>query len=370
MEGSDTQAGRRAQRDLLRSVLRGEGELGRRLARLRAFSKGVRTSEYHLTNACNLRCKGCWFFEYDYDTRTTDLSSVEAWRMFAKDQAETRKITSALLIGGEPTLYPERIAAFVEHMSYVTISSNGLRKLPVEGFEQVGVALTLFGGGEHDDHLRARRPDGQTFKGLFDKVLENYRNDKRAGFVYALTEDGIGAIQDTVSRIQDNGNTVSFNYYSDYGADVKLHRSGEAQLLDEALRAKDMFPEAVVNDPYYIRTLITGKTEWGEFGYAVCPSISVDHEAHRDRLANGHPVLPGFNTYAADGRTLNFCCTSGDCGGCRDSQAVYSWLLVSGHRFMKSPADLEKWVQVVEGYWSQFPWSPFHRSATGSWQGR
>ena len=27
-------------------------------------------TEYHLTNACNIRCQGCWFFEFGHDKKT------------------------------------------------------------------------------------------------------------------------------------------------------------------------------------------------------------------------------------------------------------------------------------------------------------
>jgi organic radical activating enzyme len=333
--------------------------LGERLARIRSFSKDVRTSEYHLTNACNLRCEGCWFFEYDFDRKTSDLTSTEAWRMLAKDQAESRRITSALLIGGEPTLYPERVAAFVEHMKYVTISSNGLRPLPREGFERVAVALTLFGGQGRDDVLRAIRPNGERFAGLFDTVLHNYRDDDRATFVFAIDPEAPEAIEPTIRRIRDNGNVATFNYYSAYGSDDPLRLSAETALLEELFRVRDAYKETIVNT---IRTLITGRTHWGEFGYEVCPSISVDYAGHADRMKNGQPTLPCFNSYASDGKTVNFCCASANCAGCRDSQAVYSWLLLSMRQFLDSQEALETWLETVESYWRQFRWAPYHRS--------
>ena len=353
---------RNAQRDLLRRVLRGEGQLGQRLARLRRFSKSVRTSEYHLTTACNLRCDGCWFFEYGFDRRTEDLTSVEAWRMFAKEQAQARGVTSALLIGGEPTLYPDRIGAFVEHMRYVTVSSNGMKALPREGFERVAIALTLFGGEKADDALRAIRPNGMRFVGLLDRVLTNYRNDDRATFVFAVSPRFLDAVEPTVRQIRDNGNAVTFNYYSEYGSDDPLGAGLESQLLDELLRVREAYPETVINTPYSIRTLITGRTHWAQFGYDVCPSISTDNHVHQERLANGQPVLPGFNSYAADATTLNFCCASANCDGCRDSQAVYSWLLLSMKHFLDSPQALEEWMDTAESYWRQLRWSPYHRA--------
>lgn len=334
-----------------------------RFERLRSLSRGVRSSEYHLTNACNIRCEGCWFFAYDFDRQVSDRGTPGEWRSFATSQAEAG-ITAALLIGGEPTLYPDRIAAFAEAMPYVTISTNGLRELPRAGFERVAIALTLFAGGAKDDRLRAIRPNGTRFHGLFDAALRHYKDDERATFVYALDPDAIELIDETVRRIRDNGNQITFNYYSRYGQENPLHLSEESRLLDEALRVQDSYPDTVLSHPYFIRAVITGATEWGRFGYETCPSISVDHSAHTERLKNGNPVLPGFNAFSADMKTVKFCCTSGHCDGCRDSQAVYSWLLTNVRRFFRSPSGIQTWVEVAESYWSQFVWSEYHRSAS------
>lgn len=339
--------------------------LAKRLIELRAFSKSVRSAEYHLTNACNLRCKGCWFFEYAFDDATKEEASLERWNEFARAE-HARGVTGALLIGGEPTLFQERVRAFVSLMPYVTISSNGLRALPREGFENVNVALTLFGGGPLDDTLRGHAPSGRKMSGLFQTALNHYRHDDRAIFIYALTSESLPFVEDTVKLIADNGNQVTFNYYSNYGSPpATSNEAPEAELLDTALEVRASYPEAVVCHPYFIETLIRGKTPFGSFGYEVCPSISVDHPAHSARIRNGNPVLPGFNAWAADTKTLSFCCTSGHCEGCRDSQAVYSWLMVSMKSFMQSKDDLETWVEIAESYWRQFVWSPYHRRAIG-----
>jgi hypothetical protein len=350
----------------LQQLLSGEPELALRLLKVRDFSRKVRTAEYHLTNACNIRCKGCWFFEYGFEKESQELSSTSGWKEFAASE-QARGVTSALLIGGEPSLFPERVEAFVASMPYVTISSNGLKGLPFEGFENVNVAISLFGGGPLDDDLRAIRPSGNTFEGLFDEALANYRNDDRAIFIYAITPEGIDHVEDTVRRIRDNGNHLTFNYYSSYGSEDPLHLDRDAEaLLDEALRMRAEYPDTVTCDDYFIRTLITGRTEWDHFGYHVCPSISVDHPAHAERLANGNPVLPGFNTFAADTKTVQFCCTSGHCDGCRESQAVFSWLLVSLPHFLESRQRLESWLDVAESYWSQFVWTPYHKRQRAS----
>lgn len=336
-----------------------EALLGRFHA-VRAFARTIRPSEYHVTNACNLRCQGCWFFTFGYDQRTREQTELAALRDFIQRE-HARHINAALLIGGEPTLVPQRIMAFVEGMEHVTISTNGLRPLPRNGFERVSIGITLFGGGDLDDELRAIKPGGLRFTGLFDMALRHYRDDPRAIFNYAITSRGIDHIEPTVRRIRDNGNRVTFNFYSAYHTADPLRCSKEQALLDEALRISDAYRDTVVTHPYYLRALVTGQTEFGPFGYDVCPSISWDHPGHAARRANGNPSLPLFNAYAADLETVQFCCTSGHCDGCRDSQAVQSWLLVSLRRFLHSKQGLQTWVELAESYWRQFVWSPYHR---------
>ena len=45
-----------------------------------------------------------------------------------------------------------------------------------------------------------------------------------------------------------------------------------------------MFPETLASHPYYIDAMVTGKSHWGDFGYDVCPSVSVDHPQNAERI--------------------------------------------------------------------------------------
>lgn len=347
-------------REAIAAIIANDPELAERLKKLRNFAATIRISEYHVTNACNLRCQGCWFFEFGHDLKTKEEDSLEELARFIEAE-KARRITAALLIGGEPSLYPERVRTFAKALKYVTVSSNGLRKLPCdEDLAKVNVMLTIFGGSKLDDELRAIKPGGQHFTGLFETMLRNYRNDERACFVYGLTERGIDEIEPTVERIGENGNRVTFNFYSEYDKKYPIRRTHEQELLREALRVKTRYPDVVVSHPMHIRGIITGRSDWGTFGYHSCPSISIDFPGHRERLANGNPTLPFFNTYNADLRSVEFCCTSGHCDGCRDSQAVYSWLLVNMDRHLASREALLAWVEMAESYWRQFIWSPYY----------
>ncbi len=349
--GSGLKTSHRAILDLLG----GDRDYLERWLRLRELTREIRTSEYQITNACNLRCKGCWFFEYDFDQRTRDVKDLSSLNAFLKKERD-RGVNAALVIGGEPTLFPNRIAAFVEHMDYVTVGTNGLKKFPTQGFEKVAVLVALFGGSRLDDELRAIRPGGGRFTGLLGESLKNYRHDPRAFFLFAITGDGIDQIEEAVKRIGDNGNRLHFSFYSKYDGNDPLRVKDGKRLLDTALRVKQLHPDTVASHPYYIETMITGRSHWADFGYQVCPSISIDHPDHAARLANGNPVLPGFNTWAADLATVNFCCTSGHCEGCRDSQAVFSWLLTNVHKFRQNCQLLKTWIEISESFWSQYIW--------------
>jgi hypothetical protein len=338
-------------------------QLAARLERLREFSRSVRTSQVFLTNACNIRCKGCWFFEHDLDKGIHEVRDIEQIRAFAQGLKE-EGVSHVLLLGGEPTLVLDRVQAFMTQMPYVTVVSNGLRPVPMAGFENVNLDISVFGGGPIDDQLRAIKPNGSRFEGLFNTALENYRNDPRVIFIYALSEPGIPYIRETVQRIADNGNQVTFSFYSAYDSDDPVRLTEGRRLMDEALAVRQEFPDVVVSHPYYIKTMITGSSHWGQFGYDTCPSISNKHEANAARLTNGHPVLPQFNVYSADLETVQFCCTSGDCGNCRDSQAINSWLLANMQHFLADSEQLTTWLELAESFWRQFRWAPYHPHAT------
>jgi hypothetical protein len=351
---------RREARLALRELTAQRPDLAERLRAVRDMGWRVRACEVHLTTTCNIRCKGCWYFEGGFDTAVRETSDLGTIRAFA-DRLAAEGVTQATLIGGEPTLVLKRVVPFVERLPYITISSNGLRPLPRAGFERVAVAISLFGGGPLDDDLRAHRPNGSTFTGLFQTALRHYRDDPRVIFVFALSEDGLRYTEATVRAIQDNGNLVTFNFYSAYGTDHPLRIENEKRTLAEALRVKERYPQTVVSHPYFIEALITGRSHWGaRFGYDVCPSISVDLPVHAQRVRNGNPVIEGFAVYGADYQTRQFCCTSGECAGCRDSQAVYSWLMVSFSRFLTDAGSLELWLDLAESYWRQWHWSRCH----------
>ncbi|MEU4837679.1 radical SAM protein [Nocardia testacea] len=333
--------------------------LAERLLRVNEVARGIRTVEVWVTDACNLRCKGCWFFEHDMDKQSIEIRDLDSIRAFAEDLRDSKKITSTLLIGGEPALVLDRVRVFAETIRNVTVVTNGTRPIPYDGLEDLAIAVSLWGGGPVDDELRGHRPNGRRISGLFGTALRTYTGDPRATWVYTLSEAGMPYLERTVEAIAANGNQINFGYYSDNGTDPTARLRNEERAIEEMTRMRETYPDTVIGDPYYFRTLVTGRTHWGTFGAETCPSISNDHPAHARRLTEGHPIVGRFNAYRTD-HSVQYCATTGDCDNCRDSQAVWSWLLVNMHRFLGDLERLDTWVTLAENFYRQYYWSSYH----------
>ena len=278
----------------------------------------------------------------------------------------------AILNGGEPSLFLDRVRVCVDEFPYVWLATNGLAPIPRDGLENVAISSTVFGGGNLDDKIRGIRPGGGRMTGLFEKALANYCDDERVFFVYALSLDSTPVLERVVERIRNNGNRVLLSYYTPYAkrpaggaAEDDSHSRRIQALLEVAVTVAARHPDTVLSHPYYIRTLIQGTSHWAPFGYDVCPSISVDYPGNEARLRNGNPTLPLFNAVAPDLKTVNMCGVSGDCDGCRDSHAVMSWLMVSMKDFTAT-AHFQTWVEISDSFWRQFRFSPYFQKATAS----
>ena len=68
----------------------------------------IRSSIYDVTNRCNLRCKGCFFFSSGEHEAAAEEKDISKWHDFVEKEM-ARGVNLAILIGGEPTLCLDRI---------------------------------------------------------------------------------------------------------------------------------------------------------------------------------------------------------------------------------------------------------------------
>jgi hypothetical protein len=73
--------------------------------RYKKISKlNIRSSIYDVTNRCNLRCKGCFFFSSGEHKAAAEEKDIGRWHAFVDKREMARGVNLAILIGGEPTL--------------------------------------------------------------------------------------------------------------------------------------------------------------------------------------------------------------------------------------------------------------------------
>ncbi len=112
--------------------------------RYKKISKlNIRSSIYDVTNRCNLRCKGCFFFSSDEHKAAPEENNIDRWEAFVESEM-ARGVNLAILIGGEPTLCFDRVEAFYKRLP-TFCATNGLIKVPRDRFPDMMIGISLWG---------------------------------------------------------------------------------------------------------------------------------------------------------------------------------------------------------------------------------
>jgi len=317
--------------------------------RYRSISKlNIRSSIYDVTNRCNLRCKGCFFFSSD-EHKVAEEMDLGRWKQFVEEE-KRRDVNLAILIGGEPTLCLDRVEAFYQRLS-TFCATNGIIKVPRDRFPDMMVGISLWGDEEDEKLLRGRD--------IFSISRRNYEGDPHAYYLYTITPRQIGKSNRIIRKIRDAGLKVHMQLLSnDEGVDGFFWREEELKdiraEMDDVL---DKYPDTVISSRYYHKIITTGKMGDKRFGWEECPSVSgpMDHrEPHPRRLM-------GFVRWASDLKTVHRCCTSQtrDCSTCKDGAAHMSWVMVNKRNHMNSPQHLHDWIEVYEMFAKLYQFIPW-----------
>lgn len=315
----------------------------------RISNLNIRSSIYDVTNRCNLRCKGCFFFSSGEHQAAPEEMDVKKWEDFI-DREKERGVNLAILIGGEPTLCMDRVEAFYKRLP-TYCATNGLIKVPRDKFPDMMVGISLWGSGEDEKILRGRD--------TFAISSKNYEGDKYTYYLYTITPRQVGKIEPVIKRIADVGLKVHLQLLSnDEGVDGFSWREGE--LKDLRFEMDDMldhYPQTVISCKYYHEIITTGKMMGRNFGWEECPSVTeaLDNRKNRPRR------LIHFARWASDLTTVHRCCTSAtrDCSTCKDGAAHMSWVMVNKREHLKSTKDLQNWIEVYEMFAKLYHFIPW-----------
>jgi len=303
----------------------------------------IKAISVDITHDCNLRCLGCYFFAENMDKNKTPPDEAEFDVFVEREKARgTNFIT---VIGGEPSLMLDRLEKLYDNFWIVTVT-NGLRKIPYKGFENMSIAVSVWGDHETDKKLR-----GGGKVDVFAEGLKNYKNDPRVGWYYTTTSGHAHEVESVVEQCIENGNHVLFTFYGDIsqtGGDVDHHR-GFGQVCHEINRMIERYPDRILMTSYMNKVITTGKLYDEKWGYDVCSSITFDNEMNRERVKNGKPYNPHFRAYNPDLKTTRRCCVGEvrDCSNCFDVWAHYSWIMMSMKRHLGSKREFTNWLTTV-----------------------
>lgn len=301
----------------------------------------IRSVSVDITEACNLRCDGCYFFSEGMDQHKSSDSDLDAFI----ERELARGTNFVTIVGGEPSLVLDRLAKFYKSFK-LSVATNGVQRIPYEGFEKLPIGVSVWGDHENDTQLR-----GSGKLDVFSKALENYRDDPRAFFYYTAVPGRAHEIPGVVERCVQNGNRVLFNFYGDLegrGGDLDFRQGfGEVQAAIDAMI--DRYPSHILMSSRLAEVISTGKLFDDSWGHATCTSVSADNPANAERILNGNPYSPHFRAYNADLTTTRRCCTavSRDCDSCFDTWQHFSWVMLNLRKHRRSQWDFTQWLTTM-----------------------
>ena len=318
--------------------------------RYRRISKlNIRSSIYDVTNRCNLRCKGCFFFSSGEHQAAREQMDILKWENFI-DAEKERGVNLAILIGGEPTLCLDRVEAFYKSLP-TFCATNGIIKVPRERFPDMTLGISLWGDEEDEKTLRG--------EDTFSISRKNYQGDPYAYYLYTVTPHQVGRTEKVVRKIHDAGLKVHMQLFSN-DEDVDGFFWDDVRLAD--IRAEmddllDKYPDAMISSKYYHKVITTGKMMGRSFGWRECPSVT----EHMDNRNPRPKRLTRFIRWASDLETMHRCCTSEtrDCNTCKDGAAHMSWIMVNKRAHIQTTEDLTNWIEVYEMFAKLYQFIPW-----------
>lgn len=318
--------------------------------RYKRISKlNIRSSIYDVTNRCNLRCKGCFFFSSDEHKKAPEEMDLEKWEAFV-DSEKKRGVNLAILIGGEPTLCLDRVEAFYQRLP-TFCATNGLIKVPRDRFPDMMLGISLWGDETDEKVLRGRD--------TFSVSSKNYQGDPHVYYLYTITPNQIGKTERIIRKISDVGLKVHMQLLSN---DEKIEGFSWEKAQLESIRLEmdqmlDAYPQTVISCTYYHEIITSGKMLGRRFGWDQCPSVTQPLDRRYPRPKR----LIEFIRWASDLETMHRCCTSEtrDCSTCKDGAAHMSWVMVNKRAHIRTPRDLQNWIEVYEMFARLYQFIPW-----------
>ncbi|MBE7474377.1 MAG: hypothetical protein DPW09_30720 [Anaerolineae bacterium] len=296
-----------------------------------------------ITHVCNIRCQGCYFFAEEMDKNKAPQDEAEFDAFIEREKARGTNFVS--VAGGEPSLMLNRVKKIYDNF-WIMVVTNGLRRIPYEGFENMPIAVSVW--GDHDTDIALR---GSGKRDIFARGLQNYKNDPRVLWYYTTTTGNAHQIEAVVEECVANGNYVLFNFYGDLshqGGNID-HQRGFEEVRRQINRMIERYPDRILLSSYISQVVSSGRLYNENWGYDVCCSISADNEINRERLQNGKSYNLHFRAYNPNLTSTRRCCIgeARDCSTCYDVWAHFSWIMLNMKAHVNSKQEFTNWLTTI-----------------------
>ena len=305
---------------------------------------------YEITQRCNLKCEGCYYFESGLE-EITEQQSVGAWESFFATEAE-RQVSMAYFVGAEPALHQERLMAAAGHFSHGNVGTNGTVK--IDAAIPFRISISMWAGDDETD----RKLRGAA---AFRKAFRNYRGDRRAIVYYTLSRWNLDGARSIAELCRENGLPLTFNLYSPTATYLSKLRDGLAN--DDAFfrsSRPDDTPMMSADDLDLARRTVLGLME--DFPGTVLYSKAYNSWSTRSTPLHevdaqtgiaprcGSRITNLMNYYGSDlARKDVKCCTPDlDCSQCRIMSGGWSTKLQPDARDLTDEAAFADWLEMME----------------------
>lgn len=295
----------------------------------------LRESTYDMSNRCNLKCDGCYYYEGEKQF-AVENRDMNAWRGLMREEKK-RGITYVVLAGAEPSLSPELLKVCHEEMPLGSIATNGLKYIS----KSVDYMIHISVWGNDETSYRTRRS-----KGLLKKQIENYKEDPRAVFVFTFTKENIDEIYEVSDIIAGNNCKITFNMFSSpvgYNGSLRHNPDSLERTRTVMLDMLGKYPEHVLFSPY---NAVAHTHEKSLHDLYSCPYPRMNPS--RD-IGLGR----SFRQYRTDlnwDRSAACCVPDTDCKDCRHYAAGSAVVTAKMYRHAIDPDTFKSWLDYVDTY--------------------
>ena len=201
--------------------------------------------ELHLTDHCNLNCKGCGHFSPLASPHYADFQQYE--EDLRRLRQLFRNIRRIRLMGGEPLLRPEVLRKGMEIFKENTITTNGT--LDLIDFPGCIYVVSLDGPPDINDPVRGEGAFAKVMETL-SRVPENFSSTVMVQCVVTKkNEDCLEELTNLLMPTRAEG--LTFSFYVPQKNDTTELTWGSLELRDiavqEVMRLKDKFPHFIWN---------------------------------------------------------------------------------------------------------------------------